>query len=128
MKDESECKNSTFKLQCTIFNISYDNLEKLFDQRLCRRNIRGKIEKDGTRLACLPNKIQIKEQTTIKMSMNLSLMAHLLGASFDLRFNEEKKRHEKEESIKLYHACSRNLLNFLFRTDDNEKSYRKLHM
>ena len=54
------------------------------------------------------------------MNTCLSLMACLFGASFDRRFNEEEKRHEKETNVKFYHTHSTNRLTFLFRTGRNE--------
>ena len=78
------------------------------------------IKKGGNRIMCLSDRIHIKKQTIIRMTMDLSLMTCLFRASFERRFDQEEKRYEKEVSIKFYHACSRNRLKFLFSKNSNE--------
>ena len=81
-------------------------------------NDKNKKNKDGARIICLPNKVIIKEQTIIKMNLDLSLIACVFGHSFDQMLNDEEKTHEKESNAKIYHIFSRNRLAF-FNTNGN---------
>ena len=68
------------------------------------------------RFISLPNKIKLKKQTLMQMSMDLSLMIHLFGESTYYRFELSKENN----AVKLCHTCSKNRINFIFDTSASE--------
>ena len=98
VEEVSDCS-----LKLRILQVSYCNIEKLFNWRLKRSN-RHSDESGRKYLSdkfmSVPHKIKMKRQIAMKMNMDLSLMFYLFGADARSNFLENEKACAGEASSK----------------------------